>query len=120
MRTPHWPFFDLTVRTPRLELRYPDDDLAIQVADLTADKIHDPASMPFMMPWTDAPTAELPRRAMQHYWLIRANLTAESFSLMMAVVVEGVVVGVQDLLATNFSATRTFKTGSWLTMSRQG
>ena len=52
--------------------------------------------------------------------MTRATLTAENFSLMMAVLVDGEVVGVQDLMAANFAAARTFKTGSWLTMSRQG
>jgi RimJ/RimL family protein N-acetyltransferase len=120
MRWHHWPLFDLVVCTPRLELRYPDDELAMKVADLTAEPIHDPGWMPFGIPWTDAPADELPRRSMQHYWLTRASLTPEKFSLMMAVLVDGEVVGVQDLMADNFGATRGFKTGSWLTMRVQG
>jgi RimJ/RimL family protein N-acetyltransferase len=115
MRTPHWPFFDLVVCTPRLELRYPDDELALKVAELTAEPIHDPASMPFSIPWTDTPVADLPRKSMQHYWLTRASLAPDNFSLMMAVLVDGEVVGVQDLMAADFATTRVFKTGSWLT-----
>ena len=42
-----WPFAALRVTTPRLELRYPDDDDLVALAHLAAEGIHDPASMPF-------------------------------------------------------------------------
>ena len=38
----------------------------------------------------------------------------------MAVVVDGCAVGIQDLAGHHFPATRAVKTGSWLTMARQG
>jgi RimJ/RimL family protein N-acetyltransferase len=38
----------------------------------------------------------------------------------MAVSVDGVVVGAQDMSAVEFATTKTFKTGSWLTKSVQG
>lgn len=120
MRAQLWPLFDLAVRTPRLELRYPDDDLVYEVAALTADPIHDPASMPFSVPWTDGPDAERPRQALQHYWLVRSSWSAEHWSCMMAVLVDGEVVGVQDIMADNFAATKVVKTGSWLTKRMQG
>ena len=41
MRARLWPLFDLVVRTPRLELRYPDDDLVYELAALTAEPIHE-------------------------------------------------------------------------------
>lgn len=120
MRTRLWPLFDLVVRTPRLELHYPDDDVAVELAELTAQPIHDPASMPFSVPWTDGPDDDRPRSSLQHYWLMRAAWTPEQWSCMMAVLFEGRVVGVQDINAHNFAATKTFKTGSWLTQSVQG
>jgi hypothetical protein len=57
----HWPLFDLRVRTPRLELRGIDDALAVQLADLAAEGIHDPATMPFDRPWTRLPPDDLRR-----------------------------------------------------------
>ena len=39
-----WPLFDLRVSTPRLELRYVDDELGHALARLAAHGIHDPAS----------------------------------------------------------------------------
>ena len=54
----HWPLFGLTVRTPRVELRYPDDAAVAEIASRSGtDGIHDPAFMPFGFEWTDvAPT----------------------------------------------------------------
>jgi RimJ/RimL family protein N-acetyltransferase len=120
MRTPHWPLFDLVVRTPRLELRYPDDDLALEVAELTASPIHDANEMPFGVPWTDTADADLPRASMQHYWMRRGTWDPNDWNCMMAVVLDGEALGVQDLMATRFAETRLVKTGSWLTMRRQG
>src|SRR5688572_12379914 len=58
MLSDHWPMFDLRIRTPRLELRYPsDDDLALLVA-LLDEPIHDPDFMPFLIPWTRAEPPE--------------------------------------------------------------
>jgi RimJ/RimL family protein N-acetyltransferase len=120
MRTRHWPLFDLVVRTPRLELRYPDDDLAVEVAELTAEPIHDPATMPFSVPWTDGPVEHRPRGALQFWWLRRATMTPDEWSCMMVVLVNGHPVGMQDINASHFATTKTFKTGSWLTQRVQG
>jgi hypothetical protein len=53
MSSEHWPLFDLIVRTPRVELHYPNDDDVDALADLAARGIHDPTVMPFLFPWTD-------------------------------------------------------------------
>ena len=54
MPHPYWPLFDLVVHTPRLTLRYLDDECAVAMAALAGRGIHDPAYMPFAMPWSDA------------------------------------------------------------------
>jgi RimJ/RimL family protein N-acetyltransferase len=119
MRTPHWPLFDLIVRTPRLELRYPDDDIVGAIGVLTAHPIHDPDTMPFSVPWTDCPPGAIERQALQHFWRVRATWSPTEWTCPMAVVLEGGVVGAQDIFATDFAMTKTVKTGSWLTQSRQ-
>jgi RimJ/RimL family protein N-acetyltransferase len=119
MRTPHWPLFGLVVRTPRLELRYPDDGLIAKLATLTSEPIHDPGTMPFSIPWTDLPAGEIERQALQHFWRGRATWSPTNWTCLMAVVVGGEVVGAQDMLASSFAVTKTIKTGSWLTQSRQ-
>ncbi len=116
----HWPLFDLRVRTPRVELRYPDDEIATALAELAAQGVHDPASMPFSMPWTDVPSPQLERNCLQFFWRGRAEWAVESWSLPLAVFVDGEVVGVQDMIAKNFLIRRSFETGSWLGRAHQG
>lgn len=120
MRTRLWPLFDLVVRTPRLELRYPDDELAAELAELTAQPIHDPATMPFSEPWTDGPVEHRPRGSLQFLWLHRAQWSPDEWSCPMTVLLDGKVVGVQDIKAKQFRVMKTFETGSWLTQRVQG
>lgn len=120
MRTPLWPLFDLCVRTPRLELRYIDDELAADLAELTGAPIHNPESMPFSIPWTDIPDGLRQRQSLQHYWGRWASWSPDDWCCGMAVVVDGAVVGAQDVLGSHFRATKAVKTGSWLTQARQG
>jgi RimJ/RimL family protein N-acetyltransferase len=116
----HWPFFGLRVCTPRMELRSPDDELGCRLAELAAKGIHDPATMPFGVPWTDAPVEEMPRNSLQHYWLNRAQLRPESWHLSMVALVDGEVVGGGGLVAEHFAERRVFETGSWMARARQG
>ena len=37
MTHPYWPLFDLVVRTPRLELRPPDDSMLVELARCAGD-----------------------------------------------------------------------------------
>lgn len=116
----HWPFFGLRVTTPRLELRYPDDELLAAVVDVAAAGIHDPATMPFDIPWTRQPDGVLQRETLKHFWSTRATLGPDAWRLSFVVVADGEPIGVQDLRAERFPVTRTFETGSWLGRSWQG
>jgi RimJ/RimL family protein N-acetyltransferase len=115
-----WPFAALRVTTPRLELRYPDDDDLVTLARLAAEGIHDPASMPFNTPWTRAESPELERNALQHSWGRRAALTRDDWSLPFVVWVDGEPLGVQDVFAKQFAVRRTVETGSWLVRRAHG
>jgi RimJ/RimL family protein N-acetyltransferase len=116
----HWPFFALRVRTPRLEVRVPDDEIGVQLGELAVRGVHDPASTPFAIPWTDAPADELPRNSLQHYWLCRAQLRPEAWHLSLAALVDGEVVGAGGIAAEEFPRRRTFETGSWMGQAFQG
>lgn len=120
MTHPVWPLFDLRVVTPRIELRYVDDALAAELALLAAQGIHAPDFMPFAMPWTDAPSPELERNAMQWYWRCRAETSPTRFHLALAVLVDGRAVGTTSLDATDFPTLRQFESGSWLGREYQG
>ncbi len=50
MGHPYWPLFDLEIRTPRVTLRYVDDELARQMVDVAVAGVHDPDFMPFTTP----------------------------------------------------------------------
>ncbi|MEQ1701220.1 MAG: GNAT family protein [Ilumatobacteraceae bacterium] len=120
MTHPIWPFHDLIVRTPRLELRYIDDALAVELAMLAAKGVHDPGFMPFAFEWTDVPSPQLERNTMQFYWRCRAEVSPAAWVLNFAVVVDGEVVGTTGFMTSQFATTRTFETGSWLGMAHQG
>lgn len=120
MLSEHWPLFDLKIRTPRLELRYPsDDDLALLVA-LTREEIHSPDFMPFSTPWTRAESTDRERNALRFWWRLRATVSVDEWVLPFVVVDRGEPVGVQDLKGVAFPVTRSVLTGSWLVRRRQG
>ena len=115
-----WPLFDLQVVTPRVVLRYVDDELGVQLATLAAKGIHDPATMPFSEPWTDVPSPLLERNSVQYYWRNRAETSLERWNLDLAVVVDEVVVGMCSVHAEAFRQNRSLTTGSWLGRAFQG
>lgn len=120
MTHPVWPLFDLRVTTPRLELRYVDDELATELAALAAKGIHDPATMPFGMPWSDVPSPQLEQNAFQFYWRCRADTSPKDWSINLATLVDGKVVGTTGLITHEFPTLRQFETGSWLGREHQG
>lgn len=120
MAHPHWPLFDLEVRTPRITLRYVDDELATELAALAAKGIHPPEMMPFSRPWSDVEPPQLQRNTMQYYWRTRAETTPEKWELAFAVIADDQVVGVGGLVAENFKVLRSIETGSWLGQEFQG
>jgi RimJ/RimL family protein N-acetyltransferase len=115
-----WPLFGLRVCTPRLELRYVDDELARQLADLAVEGVHAPDAMPFNVPWTRQEPEVLRAEYPKHQWGRRATFAADDWMLAMAVLVDGEVVGCQDAFAKQFTVTRQFETGSWLGLRHQG
>ena len=114
MGNDHWPLFDLEVRTPRLTLRYLDDDLAAQLLAVAAQGVHDPAAMPFSIPWTDLPSPQMEQEAMRFYARTRADVRPDAWNLQFAVIDDDQVIGACDLNAGDFPSLRQFATGSWL------
>ena len=114
MAHPYWPLFDVVVRSPGLELRYPDDDLLVELAGVAAQGVHDPGSMPFIHPWTRAESPGLERSALKHWWEARSAWSPESWNFVGAVVVDGRAVGVQNMHGKRFAVTRAVETASWL------
>ncbi|OMI38290.1 N-acetyltransferase GCN5 [Streptomyces sparsogenes DSM 40356] len=118
---PHyWPPYGLRLTTPRLELRLPDLELLDEMAALAVAGVHDPAEMPFSVPWTDGTPEQVGRSTFQHLLGTVAQWRPEKWAMSFAVLCEGEVVGRQDLMATDFAVTRQAETGSWLGLAHQG
>jgi RimJ/RimL family protein N-acetyltransferase len=120
MSHPYWPLFDLRVRTPRLEIRLPTDDDLVRLVALADEGIHDPATMPFSVPWTETPPPRRQREMLQWFWGLRASWRPDDWSFSGAVLVDGDPVGVQDLSAAGFEVLRAVRTGSWIGRRHQG
>ncbi|WNI31782.1 GNAT family N-acetyltransferase [Streptomyces sp. ITFR-6] len=120
MKPQHWPLYGLRIRTPRLELRLPDLELLDELASVAADGVHAPDTMPFTVPWTDGSPAGRGRAVFQHVLASVANWSERDWSLSLAVLHEGRVVGRQDVMATDFAVTGEVSTGSWLGLAYQG
>lgn len=103
-----------------LELRWLDDDLLLQLASLAHDGIHDPSWTPFTGAWADAPPLERARSVVQWAWGRRAGTAPGDWWLQLAVLRDGVAVGLQDVGARDFAVRREVTTGSWLGRRHQG
>lgn len=120
MSVPPLPLLSLVVRCGDLELRGITDDLLGPLADLAVAGVHDPATMPFLLPWTDAPAATLPLAFAQFHWGRRAAFRPDDWHAELAVLHRGELVGVQGASACDFRLARTAETGSWLGRAHQG
>lgn len=120
MTIPQWPLFDLVLRTPRLELRIIREADALGLIALADRGIHDPATMPFAVPWTDVEAPERWYETMRWFGRSIAECRAGDFRLSFAMRAGGVLVGVQDLLAPGFEGSLSVETGSWVGREHQG
>ena len=119
MPHPYWPLYDIVIRTPRLELRLPDEGQLVDLARLAGEGVHDPSWMP-MTGWTDQPSPQLERGVLHWHWGRRANWRPEDWGFEVVVVVDGSVVGTQGMAARDFAKLRGVETGSWLGLRYQG
>ncbi|TDD81848.1 N-acetyltransferase [Actinomadura darangshiensis] len=120
MLVDHFPLLGLRLTTPRLELRLPSPEELAALADVAADGVHDPDTMPFAVPWTDRPPAEVARGVVQHHWMTRAQWTPDDWELDLTVLHGGEVVGQQTLRGRDFAVLRQVSSGSWLGRRHQG
>lgn len=102
------------------ELRYLTDDLLPAVAQVAHDGVHDPSWTPFTAAWADGAPLERARSVLSWNWAQRSSLGPDRWSLAFAVVQDGAVVGVQDVVSREFAVRREVRTGSWLGQQHQG
>lgn len=73
--------------------------------------VHPPEFMPFSVPWTDDPgLADF----LDYHEMRRREWSVDAWHLELGVWVEGEPVGVQAMTATDYPATRSVMSGSWL------
>ena len=63
-----WPLRHLVLRTPRLELRPDDDAGLLELVEVAKKGVHDPAEMPFNVPWTDRLAEDGGLGMVQYFW----------------------------------------------------
>jgi len=116
-----WPFFNLEVRTPAVTLRYADDGL---LSELARFRSRDVARAGYE--WVDgessfymvSPKAEW--AALTGEWRARSRTSPEWWHLSFAVLVDGVVVGQQNITADSFKVLRTVSSFSVLLLEHHG
>ena len=108
------PLLGLRITAGPVELRGVTDDLLGPLAELAIKGVHDPDFMPFFVPWSIAPAAEMPRNMAQFHWGQRAAFSPEKWSIDLAVFYDGQLVGSQGYGTRDFLVTRIGETGSWL------
>lgn len=101
-------------------LRWPTLEDLDAVADLAYEGIHDPADMPFGVPWTDAAPDERARATLQYHWGQWSSWMPTRWTLEFAVLHDGTPIGLQGLGAADFAIVREVHTGSWLGRRFQG
>lgn len=115
-----FPPFGLRIEAGPLVLRPITDDVLPELIEVALAGVHAPESMPFYVPWTDAPADQLPFNFAQYHWGLRSRWSREHWTLEFAVEHEGRIVGCQGFFADDYLVTRTGETGSWLGREFQG
>lgn len=115
-----WPPAGLRAVAGDLELRWIDDALLADLAELAARGVHAPDSMPFSVPWTRGTPEEVARSVLTYQWGARADVGPSRLRLELAVVLDGEPVGIQAAGGENWAVLRQVETGSWLGAQHQG
>lgn len=115
-----WPLFSLKIRTGGVEMRFADEPALAELATLALEDIHDPATMPFSVPWSDVPPAARARSVLQWNWKVRSEWDPGAWHLPLLASHDGRIVGTQGMSSSKFATTRCIETGSWLGRRYQG
>lgn len=118
----HWPLLALSIHTPRLELRLPNDDELGELADLATRGVYRSGERPFFSRWAERSPADVARTVVQRQWRKRGAWTAEHWALELVVFDDesGQPLGVQEVRGKDFAALGEVETASWLGVEYQG
>jgi RimJ/RimL family protein N-acetyltransferase len=121
-----FPPYALRISCGPVELRVLRDDDLPELVELVRGGIQVPGlPMPFLRDWHEeafepgSPDG-FPTTSLRWWWTQRATFAPDEWRLALVVRRDGVLVGMQDLHATDFAQTRQVMTGSWLGSAHQG
>jgi RimJ/RimL family protein N-acetyltransferase len=120
MGHPHWPLWDIRIRTARLELRPIREQEMADLVEVVDAGVHDPATMPFLTPFTDVENPTRTRESYRFWFRNWAEWSPERWHLPLAVYEDGRCVGTQGVQASQFPLLHTVSTGSFLGLAHQG
>ncbi|MGA8113232.1 MAG: GNAT family N-acetyltransferase [Actinocatenispora sp.] len=106
--------------TSLIELRWPSLEDLDELASCGAEGVHDPEYMPFFSRWTDGEDSQVAHRVMQRHWSALGAWKPDDWTLYLAVVHEGRVVGSQSIGGRDFAVNREVVLTSWLGRRFQG
>jgi RimJ/RimL family protein N-acetyltransferase len=109
--------WEIRIRTPRLELRLPNEDELEELYRVAENGIHPPEEMPFGEAWTDNLNHDdfvAHHHACWHEW------SPERWRCNFVTFLDGRVIGTQGMEGEHFRRDRTVQTGSWLGAEFQG
>lgn len=115
-----WPPYGLRVQACDLLFTVLRESDVPEIIDSVRQGLHDPAEMPFLVPWTDAPAHKVPANYMRYLGRVLARQSAGTLDLQLVVRLRGELIGIQALSGDAFPVTRTAETGSWLGQRFQG
>ena len=118
-----WPLFGLAVRHGDLELRYPSDDLVAALGRVVHDRLLPPEHryfMPNLMRAVADDEAATVRNVLAYHWGARRDTGAGDWRLPLAVLLDGEVVGEQEVRAVEFRVLGDVRTGSFLAPAVRG
>jgi RimJ/RimL family protein N-acetyltransferase len=116
----HWPLFGLRITTENVMLRVPTDADLLSLLEVARRGVHDPAVMPFLVPWTDLPSPEFEQSFFRYHWGVRAEFSPLKWRLEFVVERDGQIIGSQGLNGAKYASLRTVESGSWLGREFQG
>lgn len=116
-----YPPFDITVTTPRLRLLGASDEQLERLVPVVREGVVADGEVPFDDPISFyEPSPEREWRWMKAIWRGRSRTEREWWRLYFVVEVDGGLVGMQDLIAEDFTTYKAVSTFSWLASSARG
>lgn len=110
-----WPLFGLTVTTPRLQLRYATDDDLQELAGFRDGRVVSPGEEPFdgdSSFYGSGPAAGW--KAISGEWGARARTSPDWWHLSFAAIVDGDIIGQQNITGVDFAKVRTVNSFSFI------